>query len=254
MTRIIDISQEFFISRYINGIKLMSRESIASFQESGLLDKQICSVADIMKKPFNIFFMTADFEIRELNEVSWCSAGFYSRADAIGSSISKVVPDELQVAKVHNNNKQVMMMRQLNVIEEGVSLPQERTLQAVSFKMPWYNKDNSIIGVFGCAVVIHQDSLVCIADHLAAISSMFLPSQVVVKNLLAGRDINGKYFSARETEVIRWVIRGKTMREIGLMLELSQRTVESYFNNIKMKVGVNTKSQLIERVIGDFLT
>jgi DNA-binding CsgD family transcriptional regulator len=49
-------------------------------------------------------------------------------------------------------------------------------------------------------------------------------------------------------DVIKYVMRGKTMREIGVILGLSRRTIESYFEKIKMKANVKTRSELFDKL------
>jgi DNA-binding CsgD family transcriptional regulator len=45
----------------------------------------------------------------------------------------------------------------------------------------------------------------------------------------------------REKEVLTWIARGKTAWEVGQILTISPRTVESYLNTAKKKLGaVNT--------------
>lgn len=51
--------------------------------------------------------------------------------------------------------------------------------------------------------------------------------------------------SAREMECIYYLLHGMTAKEIGLQLELSTRTVESYLESIKIKLGCRNKTQLI---------
>lgn len=53
--------------------------------------------------------------------------------------------------------------------------------------------------------------------------------------------------SDRELEVFRLLGEHKTRREIGRLLNLSVKTVESYRANIKEKLGLTTGSQLIQR-------
>ena len=52
--------------------------------------------------------------------------------------------------------------------------------------------------------------------------------------------------SEREIEVLRHVARGYTCREIGQMLFLSVRTVETYRMRIMHKLGVKNRSELVE--------
>jgi DNA-binding CsgD family transcriptional regulator len=59
-------------------------------------------------------------------------------------------------------------------------------------------------------------------------------------------------YSQRELQIIHWIIRGKTMREIASILGLSCRTVENYFQAVKAKAGVKSKSKFIEIAMPHF--
>ena len=52
--------------------------------------------------------------------------------------------------------------------------------------------------------------------------------------------------SERELEVLRHVARGYTCREIGQLLFLSVRTVETYRMRLMHKLGVKNRSELVE--------
>jgi DNA-binding CsgD family transcriptional regulator len=53
-------------------------------------------------------------------------------------------------------------------------------------------------------------------------------------------------FTKREFEVLSLLIKGKNMREVGKILKISPRTVESYLYNAKDKTKSYTVSQLLE--------
>lgn len=53
--------------------------------------------------------------------------------------------------------------------------------------------------------------------------------------------------SKRQKEILHWVGYGKTIKEIAKILNLSPRTVGHYFETIKSKFNVNTKSELITK-------
>lgn len=59
------------------------------------------------------------------------------------------------------------------------------------------------------------------------------------------RDISMKLFrfSQMETQVANWVKQGKTSKEIAELMNLSIRTVESYRNNIRRKLGIKNKKR-----------
>ena len=56
-------------------------------------------------------------------------------------------------------------------------------------------------------------------------------------------------FSNQENNCIKFLAQGRTMKEIGRILELPPRTVESYIDNVKNKTGLNYKSQIIDLFI-----
>ncbi|MFQ5480757.1 MAG: helix-turn-helix transcriptional regulator [Thermodesulfobacteriota bacterium] len=60
----------------------------------------------------------------------------------------------------------------------------------------------------------------------------------------------GKKFelTKRETEVLKGVARGKTNRDISVILFISEHTVKDHVRNIMHKMGVNNRSLLICRV------
>ena len=61
--------------------------------------------------------------------------------------------------------------------------------------------------------------------------------------------INDVTLSKRQNEILHLIIRGKTVKEISKLLQLSPRTVGHYFDTVKMKFNVSTKSELIARTI-----
>lgn len=55
--------------------------------------------------------------------------------------------------------------------------------------------------------------------------------------------------SKRQDEILRFIIHGKTIKEISKILQLSPRTIGHYFETVKMKLNVSTKSELINKAI-----
>lgn len=63
---------------------------------------------------------------------------------------------------------------------------------------------------------------------------------------LAKKKLN---FTLREADCIKQLILGKTAKEIAVALDISHRTVEAHFNNIKRKAGCKKLSQLIKLIL-----
>ncbi len=54
--------------------------------------------------------------------------------------------------------------------------------------------------------------------------------------------------TARESEVLAWVTRGLTNRDVAAMLCLSARTVQKHLEHIYQKLGVETRTAAAARV------
>ncbi|HET8710894.1 MAG TPA: response regulator transcription factor [Spongiibacteraceae bacterium] len=55
--------------------------------------------------------------------------------------------------------------------------------------------------------------------------------------------------TAREAEILMWISRGKTNRDIGLILDSSPRTVNKHLEHIFEKLGVTTRSAAVSKVL-----
>lgn len=110
------------------------------------------------------------------------------------------------------------------VIASGTELQFEETLYSKdgfkvyqsSIKKPLYNPANQIIGVIG------------------------LTKRVNVLNV----DNQTIYLTSREADVLAYLYRGMSAKNIGKKLYISKRTVESHWENIKMKLEVEDRDQL----------
>ncbi len=64
-----------------------------------------------------------------------------------------------------------------------------------------------------------------------------------------GGEFGDKYLTRQEARCMVCFLRGNTVKGTAKILELSPRTVEYYVNNMKKKLGVVSKSELVFRVI-----
>jgi DNA-binding CsgD family transcriptional regulator len=55
--------------------------------------------------------------------------------------------------------------------------------------------------------------------------------------------------TARETEVLAWLLQGRSTKEIARALVLSPRTVERHLANLYLKLGVNSRGEAIALVL-----
>ena len=68
---------------------------------------------------------------------------------------------------------------------------------------------------------------------------------------LPGKRIQNIYLSKRENEILTYVTKGYNAKQIAKKLDISSRTVEQHVENIKFKMNVSSKAELIEKVMED---
>lgn len=68
-------------------------------------------------------------------------------------------------------------------------------------------------------------------------------------SLIALNDPSTMSLTSRQKQCVYWLLKGKTAWETARILNLSQRTVEHYLQNIKAKLNCRTKFELISKVL-----
>ncbi|WP_419690102.1 helix-turn-helix domain-containing protein [Burkholderia theae] len=61
-------------------------------------------------------------------------------------------------------------------------------------------------------------------------------------------DSKGIQFTRKESDVIKWVVEGKTAWEIGRILSMSERTVKFHLTNVYEKLRVSNRAQAVAKV------
>lgn len=150
-----------------------------------------------------------------------------------GSALLGLVDHDLCTRKdaaiLHANDERVMQKKTPITYRESINTISGNHLACISYKFPLFSSLKKIIGIFGCTIITGKGY-----DY----SCTF---------------IEGRRITKREKEVLYYLTRGKTAKEIALMLGLSYRTIEHYIEKIKIKTKVSSKSELIEKAIHLFM-
>lgn len=226
-----DTSLELILKRHQEGVKLQKPNSKLKTQDS-------YSLGEIFQLPFNVYFDRYDHVAVNMNELSVKTCGYESAQEIIGHSPFDFFSKET-VMRGARNQVEVMQTGKVKVLQDTLVRHDDVPYSYVSISFPWYSEENKIMGVFGCSFSQHA-----VAEGLINLYELGLLSKPKTPRVLS----HSKFFSNRELQCIELIMQGKSTKEIAKILELSCRTVEHYIANIKDKLNVKTKAELMVKV------
>lgn len=238
--QLFDMSKELKLYRHENGIKLI-RPDTKKFQRN--LKYTGHTVNSFFRLPLCVYFADINSINLNLNEPTASFSGFSSIKDAMGKGLSEVFTKE-SVAILMHTDRQVIETKKPKIVENTPLRKDNLNLHVLSVKCPWYNEFNDIIGYMGCSIILGNQPL---ANSLTEIANLGLLSNSDQYQNYIGKEFENVYFSSRELECLRHTIRGKTAKQVAVEMKISRRTVEEHLNNIKIKMGVFSKAELIEK-------
>lgn len=241
----INIHSEHLIRRWNNGIRLI---------KPGLIHQPSSSthtVNDIMNMPMNFYFMDTNSIMQKTNEMTAKTCGYLSSEDAVGKSVRDVSKNKT-AEHIIKNDREIISNQSFNIIQEDYTRLDDIDLTAISFKFPWFEEDK-IIGIFGCSILIgHTEA----ASSLKNCFSMLLrcgllsnKQHTTLTDAIPCLHIDDVFLNERDTEILYFLVRGNTAKNIAKRLGLSHRTIEHRLDKIRNKLSVSSRNELIEKVI-----
>lgn len=228
----LDLSSELQIVPHYNGVRL------ARPKNDGLHP----TVGAVIDFPCNVYFLNTVSAVLNINTHSAASCGYQSTNDAIGTTVFDCL-DEENANVITSVDKRVINENCSQIHEDVMIRRDGAMMNFLTVKAPIYNNENKISGIMGCSVMLGHQPL---ADSIALISKTGILNNRFNKTSSISNNVN---WTPRENDIIQLLARGKTAKEIGAMLYLSRRTIEHYIENIKLKMCVKTKSELINEII-----
>ena len=230
------IHTEQIVQRSGTGIKLLAPGTAAV----GV------SVENLMASSLNFYFMDEMSFMQKMSEATASSCGYLSAHDGVGKSIRDISQGET-AKEVLANDRNVVITQTSHIITETFTRRDEIELTAISIKFPWF-QDNNVLGILGCSILLGYEN----APDLPNALQLLMQTGLLASDsapIFQGLKIGDVYFDQRDKEIMFLLVRGKTAKQIARVMKLSHRTIEHRLEAIKRKLGVFSKSELIERVI-----
>ena len=260
----LDTSKELIVQRWGRGVKLVRPDV---FYSSILADERSVappSVGNLFEMPFNVYFLNTQNVIQNISEKTANICGFDGQQEALGNTAFAVYKKESAEATIRKNHE--VISRNSIVIQEGHFFRKDDFgVRAIAIKFPLLSSEGKVIGIFGCSTIIEaltESFLVLMNTGLLAATGL-IEQASIAPNLHIGTSSNQQEckelveklskklrqpISSREGECLFYLIRGKSARETGVLLNLSQRTVEFYLATLKDKLNCRKKSEIIDNV------
>ncbi len=240
-----DTHPDLIVQPYLNGVRLTKpNESPMLFPTIGSLFAMPLMVYFVR---FDATYIDANHFIRLTNTPG--NRGYYSDRDFKGTPFSDIFQKETVEALSEENNT-LLYTKRMNIYESQTFRLDDLAFSSLSFKFPVFDLKDKIIGVFGISALT-DTSIFKEAESLPSSMKRIIQTGLIPhsKNIMPGFNVNDIYFSKQEIKCLRLLIASKTIKSIGQQMSLSSRTVEYYLNNIKRKLNVKTKSELIEKMV-----
>lgn len=116
----------------------------------------------------------------------------------------------------------------------------------LTIKAPLWNKNRKMVGIYGFDYFIDEQNekfyfpiLERAGIPVADLKRLQSKINLAKKSLLSKRQIDCLYY----------LVRGMTLKEIGIKLKLSPKTVEHYITAIKVRLQCRTRSELVNKAL-----
>jgi 2C-methyl-D-erythritol 2,4-cyclodiphosphate synthase len=230
-----DVNPDFIIQPYQKGIRLVRPMG------NNVNDGQLC-ISKLNALSAQVAFTNVENEYVAANDRLIDVMGATSVNDCLGKSAASFSNNDL-AQKVMKNYNDVMHTRAMKIIEESGARIDDLPIQAISFRFPWFD-EKKIIGTLNLSILINQPSMQNFAMAMADVLSTGLLGATATPVKIQSIDT---YFTKRENEILTYLLKGYTAKNIANTLVLSKRTVEHHIENMKHKSCCDSTIDLLNK-------
>ncbi|OGT24575.1 MAG: hypothetical protein A3I12_03360 [Gammaproteobacteria bacterium RIFCSPLOWO2_02_FULL_38_11] len=126
---------------------------------------------------------------------------------------------------------------------ETCTLVLNKQIEVQTFKMPFYNDNGEVAGIYGLSTPLNTITFKDIASYAeeAGVEKKYLS--------FMQKQTGGYFLSPRELECLYFVVKGLTAKQIAKHMNLSFRTIEFYRDKIKLKLNCDSRQCLIQKAL-----
>lgn len=169
---------------------------------------------------------------------------FFNEMQAI--PYDQIIDEPLILSDIRKNDTDVLSSGKIKLVNEKLLSGTD----FLSIKTPLYN-ESKVIGLCGITLSFSSSNLSDFTDVLVEVNKLFQNPSLDKEfdKLNSTFLINKPKLTSREQDCLYFYMKGFSSKETAEKLNLSPRTIEYYIDNIKSKLGVGKRSELIKRAL-----
>lgn len=202
------------------------------------------NIKELILDQLNICVWAKDKKFKYLycNEVYAESAGLDSPNQIVGRT-DDAMPWRKQADHFREGDHDVFQGHiRINVPE--IEVTKEKVADILVTESRLNDRNGKCIGLVGSYIDITGKQLVKKSGYY----------NKVEKRYYLGADFGNEYLTIREIEVLKRLLLGYTAAQAGASLKISPKTVESYIENLRIKLQAHSKGEIIATAIQYGLT
>ncbi len=236
------ISEELIIYVRPRGVKLVRSDQVHQTHDDPLF-----SLRKFFSMPFNTYIMDKDSKCIYFNASARRTIG---RDQIFGQTVFDYNHNPNAALKVRNNDVEVLTKPKLHYFIENHVNKDGSMSQFLSFKAPLLDDKNQIIGIIGCSTIINPHSLPHYIYQMSKIMGLIDENIIRSFNKISQViKISNARLSKQDIVVLQHLVRGKSAKQIATLIHRSQRTIEQRLEQIKNKLGIDTRAELVEMIV-----
>ncbi len=229
-----------YLKQYSNGNKISLSNKpkwIEDYYHLNLYQSSLFENPEGYQSGFNVWFGDYDLEIYKHGKLYFNTMHSISisepQADSCEFYLFATSPDNEKAIHFLNNNRDILYHFILYLKDRGLTLFRA----AEKNKIVLRNKQIVTAEIFKTN---HQK----LEEH----KKLFFKKTPIRHFILEQEEYRGTKLSQREVDCIYHLLHKKTALETGELMNISRRTVESYIENIKIKLNCKDKAEIIKKL------
>lgn len=213
------------------------------FLKKFLLDSH--TIPELSQIYHHVYFRDLQEKLIATNDLMARFIGFSCHVKAQDRCYKELIQDPAALQQVLDNDQMVLKNNGITLMNESIVMKKQK-YNLLSIESPLYN-ENAITGICGISIMIDGINFTHFRDIFTIIGNLLhqnLPIDLKIGLSTQSQTTRPK-LTPREKDCLYLYMKGNTTKSIANILGLSNRTIEHYIDNIKSKLGVNKRSELL---------